>query len=707
MKNSLNDLFTMFVLNQKKSVFSYLRFYYRISILIGISVIFLGLFASTSYAALVGADGKTFEQRRQEWLNSMPDPETMNVVSRTDPNQELILDSRVENYLFGWLENCAIKADWKNKCRGDVVTQAIEWFVGSSYWIDLGPKQHRGFAIMIALKYYGGSPYNGNDKADVISQKAYDAVIKRYRDEVIGQAEVFGDGNPNKEIASVVGAYLYTAYYDRNAQFSIFACPGSTGNCLGTNWKTFSYPTSKGGTGKTFVLGSGPYNAYELMRDWLMYRMDGWYSRTGTPYGNREFDSNNYHRHFPHQMMLLAQFAPENDIKRRAKMSADIAILDALMDFSANAWGGTIARTDYNNMDRYPVFAYLQIFGMPGDDGKDDKWDMTTLYAANYAPSNLLILLSKFDETWRFHKEYNEGLQNSPGFGKWTYLTKDYNMGSNVGQRNQGWTASIRGPGTSFIRFFINSDTVAPAGNTETSYQGNNGRQYRNAMYVDTTNPHYWEFQSGTGWSEQSTESGWMFKRLGNTFVAIRLGSTNAAVEIAQQGVDYPSYTVFKDAVKNNAQLSSSSYTTSKGKIIGKNDYCGLNVAGDCKFPFNRMETESSSGKLIDWNNNVMTVSKGGLKCIYDFNNWLYSGNCDSDKTSPPVTTTVPTTTTTISSTKTGDLNNDRKIDVIDLGILLSSWGRTDKPPADLNQDGRVDIVDLGILLSLWGKTYQ
>ena len=53
-------------------------------------------------------------------------------------------------------------------------------------------------------------------------------------------------------------------------------------------------------------------------------------------------------------------------------------------------------------------------------------------------------------------------------------------------------------------------------------------------------------------------------------------------------------------------------------------------------------------------------------------------------------------------STKSGDLNSDGKVDIIDLGILLSNWGSTAKPPADLNQDGYVDIIDLGIMLSNW-----
>ena len=58
---------------------------------------------------------------------------------------------------------------------------------------------------------------------------------------------------------------------------------------------------------------------------------------------------------------------------------------------------------------------------------------------------------------------------------------------------------------------------------------------------------------------------------------------------------------------------------------------------------------------------------------------------------------------TTTPPSNSADLNADGRVDVIDLGILLSAWGQTTKPKADINQDGRVDVVDLGILLSKWG----
>jgi ferredoxin-like protein FixX len=591
-----------------------------------------------------GGDGLTFEERRQQWLNSMPDPDGFSVVKSSGAEKETELDHRVENYLFGWLENCATKSSWKDKCRGDVLTQMIEWFVSTSYWIDKGPKQQRGYAMMIPLKYYGTSPYTGEGKADVISGNAYDAVIDRFRDRMIGDGGVFEVGQPNKELASVVGVYLYTSHYDQNIMFDQFGCLDANGNaCIGTKFKSFSYPKSKGGTGVEYVFGNGPYNAHDLIRDWLMYRLDGWFVRSGNPYGNREFDSNNYHRHFANMLMLLAEFAPENSIRTRAKMTADIAILDALMDFSANGWGGTMGRTDYKHMDRSPVFPHRVLFGISGDEGGDDKWDISAVYAINHPPSNLLLALSRFDEDWRFHKEYNQRLNNAEGKGKWNFLTYDYNMGSSVGQRNQGWSAVVRGPGdTSFIRFFINADSSAPADNQETSYQGDKGYQFRNAMFVNLgDSPHYWEFKNGVSWDEQTSQSGWEFKRLGNVFVALRLGSSTAAVELAQKGIDYSSFSAFKSAILSNADLASTSFITSKGITIDKNDPCGLISPGDCGFPFDPLETESSAGKLIDWQNGVMTLSKDGLYCAYDFNSWSLSGNSCGEAPSTPTTTFV------------------------------------------------------------------
>jgi len=51
-------------------------------------------------------------------------------------------------------------------------------------------------------------------------------------------------------------------------------------------------------------------------------------------------------------------------------------------------------------------------------------------------------------------------------------------------------------------------------------------------------------------------------------------------------------------------------------------------------------------------------------------------------------------------TSNSADINSDGKVDVTDLGILLSGWGGSGS--ADINNDGKVDVVDLGILLSGW-----
>ncbi|MFM8872902.1 MAG: M12 family metallo-peptidase [Phycisphaerales bacterium] len=47
------------------------------------------------------------------------------------------------------------------------------------------------------------------------------------------------------------------------------------------------------------------------------------------------------------------------------------------------------------------------------------------------------------------------------------------------------------------------------------------------------------------------------------------------------------------------------------------------------------------------------------------------------------------------------DLNDDGRVDGIDLGLFLASWGGSGA--ADFNADGAVDGIDLGLLLSAWG----
>lgn len=58
-------------------------------------------------------------------------------------------------------------------------------------------------------------------------------------------------------------------------------------------------------------------------------------------------------------------------------------------------------------------------------------------------------------------------------------------------------------------------------------------------------------------------------------------------------------------------------------------------------------------------------------------------------------------------TTKQGDINNDNVVNIFDLSILLSNYGKSASqatdPDCDINKNGSVDIFDLSILLSKYG----
>jgi hypothetical protein len=57
-----------------------------------------------------------------------------------------------------------------------------------------------------------------------------------------------------------------------------------------------------------------------------------------------------------------------------------------------------------------------------------------------------------------------------------------------------------------------------------------------------------------------------------------------------------------------------------------------------------------------------------------------------------------------------GDINNDNKVNIADLGLLADSFGKGQgqagfNPNADLNGDNKVNILDLGLLADSFGKS--
>jgi hypothetical protein len=59
-----------------------------------------------------------------------------------------------------------------------------------------------------------------------------------------------------------------------------------------------------------------------------------------------------------------------------------------------------------------------------------------------------------------------------------------------------------------------------------------------------------------------------------------------------------------------------------------------------------------------------------------------------------------------VASVVPGDANGDGKVDLSDLGILATNWGKTDATgptQGDFNADANVNLSDLGILATNWG----
>src|SRR3990172_4881760 len=105
--------------------------------------------------SFVGADGLTFQQRKQRWLNSIPG----NPASVTDPDKK-------REYLFGWLEKGTFDSAVENIIDNDF----LQWeFTGSG-----GIHAQNGFAAGILIKY--GSQY-GNG---ILSASAEQLIKDKY-----------------------------------------------------------------------------------------------------------------------------------------------------------------------------------------------------------------------------------------------------------------------------------------------------------------------------------------------------------------------------------------------------------------------------------------------------------------------------------------------------------------------------------------------
>jgi hypothetical protein len=111
------------------------------------------------------------------------------------------------------------------------------------------------------------------------------------------------------------------------------------------------------------------------------------------------------------------------------------------------------------------------------------------------------------------------------------------------------------------------------------------------------------------------------------------------------------------------------------------------------------------NGTKLATNATTNSYTNTGLTAGTTYSYYVVAYDAAGNKSTP--SNTIQVTTTQATSTKIGDLNNDTKIDVLDLSFMLSNWDPTGSKPktaADINNDNKVDVLDLSALLSNWGK---
>jgi hypothetical protein len=455
----------------------------------------------------------------------------------------------------------------------------------------------------------------------------------------------YSPGSENAQAHDMVGRYLYAQYHqDVTAQWSYD--PPLTRHMYTFEWE-----------GRTYTPGQ-TYNSYELTRDWLFYHMRKW-----VLYGNGEFDSPNYTWSFIHSFITLYEFAEDPEIKKRAKMVVDFILLDSVLDFSGNQWGGAMGRT-YESTYRYGVSRfYWDCFWHAISPSHEPVYNI--LFSSYRLPDLIYDIGDLSDEPdnyYHLNMEYNVSLVNVGGSGKYNYVTKFYNLGGRLGD---AWQLCIKsddeGEGGRSVpfRLWVNrlqsgEDVSYPVEYEAYLQPGQYGYQYRNAMFIRGQYLHY--ALGPNEWDADDEDGDWRFFKEGRTMIAVQIFESEvdigaAVVEVAIEGVDYQDFNQFKYAVLGNAGLDYIYFTTSRGDVISYEYMPEISTNSTIvkrvseteweevwDFPFPRIRTVDHLGReIVRWDGQYrMILTKHGDQMIYDFENWTVETTEAPPDTTPP-----------------------------------------------------------------------
>jgi len=397
--------------------------------------------------------------------------------------------------------------------------------------------------------------------------------------------------------------------------------------------------------GRTYVPGQ-VYNSLVISRDWFYWRY-----RELLTHGDEELDAE-YTKAIILSLYVLYDFCQDPDLKRATKMMLDFLLLDSIMDVGgAGLHGGNIGRTYANSVYWGHPQVYQWIYwGVGPDPGSSRQGQFFDAYVSTYRlPSvieDLGITDDEPDNYWHLNKENNFSGYHRKNEGKWTYVTKYYNLGGS----SSHWMLNVKATGRfeEGIRLWVNDkegDDGIKCSNGECYMDlGKYGYQYENAMYIRTTEPYLHWGKTGD-FEYHEVDGNWHFYREGNVVVALCLEGGASYLEVAIMGVDYSDYYSFRNAILQNAHRLpwESGYMTSRGDKITEvwdpERYLNVTYVNDEElwdFPFKRIEVESYSGtKPVQIDDLVMTLEWHGRRAVYDFNDWTYSFEHFEDETPP------------------------------------------------------------------------
>ncbi len=632
----------------------------------------------SAQVAQIGEDGKTIEQRKQDWLNRDG--------RRVDGTYNGITHDG-NSHIFAWMEKGLYFDDtsppetWMGSASQEIQELFNEWNDAGSLAQITGMRLYLQYGDVLR----GERPVNGKIYQNTTDFTDIENTMKNQVRQYSGLTARLGGAGQNcssQPMRSITG-YLYTL----TDTAATFVYPSNVQSWTGTKSGTLYEP------GKT-------YNS----RVYALDLLNSGFKNCFTVGGNDEMDGGHYSWRPIISFLLLYDFADRvcqvdefsnlcaegREVKRQAKMTLDTILLGEMMDFSAKQHGGTIA--DRNNrrelLDSQLTYGlHYPMFGLPEKAIRDSHGNM---FVSSYRPSPLIHKLSTNASSlgssyWHWNTE-NYAMANMQNTGKWNFVNKYFNMGS-ADTVTPRWRLSVRSDqvgqddwkdraGQPFLLWIDQKDWTGHPCNDSFVSSCNKAwglgeptmRQFRNAAYIKMNNPRLHvvqdnDFDEGqdvlnslklsvqdpnctnagnavTCENNYGLGSGWKFFREGKTAIALNKNGSSIGLEVAvidpscSEQFCYGSFEAFKVSVIDNASVTSNSFTTSRGVVISANDgaLCGLNSPGDCVFPFKRFENTSSDGKLIEWlPNNQMKIQSGSESCLFDFNGWVYSGTPTND----------------------------------------------------------------------------